>query len=411
MIRFQAEKKAEHPSRNVMTSAVDHATEKPHARADRPSLRGVAGDLRTARPSDILNLQRMMGNRAVTHLIQAKLIVGPADDAYEQEADRMSDHVMRMADSRRFSPVETLPEGAPRYEDEEVLREKPSVSPMAPGVQFQSDGGGEVKGELENRLVAGRGGGSPLPADVRTFMESRFGADFGSVRLHTDGEAVRMNRELNAQAFTHGRDIYMGEGRHKAATTEGKRLLAHELTHVLQQGGAGTMRCQGNAGVVRRNGVAFPSYNDIVADGTVKAEANKAWQETRDATTEETRREQSFWIRWKSDTSTFSASGHSVGPAVKNKPPAGASVTFSNKPADSGNEYTVGMFHTHTPTTYWTAGYQRNVGPSGVDVTVHNDQGLPGVVYDYEGRDGKIGSGHPLNSAAKLWHCGPNKRT
>ncbi len=66
-------------------------------------------------------------------------------------------------------------------------------------------------------------------------MERRFGVDFRGVRVHTDSNAVQMNKELNAQAFTYGRDIYFGAGRYNPGTSTGKRLLAHELTHVVQQ--------------------------------------------------------------------------------------------------------------------------------------------------------------------------------
>jgi len=74
-----------------------------------------------------------------------------------------------------------------------------------------------------------------VPESVRAFFEPRFGVDFSGVRVHTDSNAVQMNRELNAQAFTHGRDIYFGAGKYNLGTTSGKRLLAHELTHVVQQ--------------------------------------------------------------------------------------------------------------------------------------------------------------------------------
>jgi hypothetical protein len=85
--------------------------------------------------------------------------------------------------------------------------------------------------DLESRLSASKGGGSPLPSDVRSFMEPRFGANFSEVRVHTGGEAVQMNREVGAQAFAHGRDVYFG-----AEKGPGKdALTAHELTHVVQQ--------------------------------------------------------------------------------------------------------------------------------------------------------------------------------
>ena len=67
-------------------------------------------------------------------------------------------------------------------------------------------------------------------------MEPRFGADFSGVRIHTGSEAAQLNREVSAQAFTHGQDIYLGEGKTDVASAQGKQLLAHELTHTIQQG-------------------------------------------------------------------------------------------------------------------------------------------------------------------------------
>jgi len=90
--------------------------------------------------------------------------------------------------------------------------------------------------DLQARLNTLRGSGQPLPDTDRSFMERRFSADFSGVRVHTDSNAVQMSRELNAQAFTHGKDIYFGAGRYSPGTSSGRRLLAHELTHVVQQG-------------------------------------------------------------------------------------------------------------------------------------------------------------------------------
>jgi outer membrane protein OmpA-like peptidoglycan-associated protein len=93
----------------------------------------------------------------------------------------------------------------------------------------------EVTPDLESRINSIRGGGQPLPKADETFMEKRFGVDFSGVRVHTDSNAIQMNRKLNAQAFTLGRDIYFGTGRYSPNISSGKRLLVHELTHVSQQ--------------------------------------------------------------------------------------------------------------------------------------------------------------------------------
>ena len=88
---------------------------------------------------------------------------------------------------------------------------------------------------LEARLKASKGRGKPLLKETRSFMEPRFGQDFSGVQVHTGSDAVQMNRELGAQAFTHGQDIYLGAGKYAPKSSQGKRLLAHELTHVVQQ--------------------------------------------------------------------------------------------------------------------------------------------------------------------------------
>jgi hypothetical protein len=70
-------------------------------------------------------------------------------------------------------------------------------------------------------------------------LEGHFGADLSGVRVHTDNGAATLNRELNAQAFTVGSDIFMAKGKYNPGSAEGQGLLAHELTHVGQQGGLG----------------------------------------------------------------------------------------------------------------------------------------------------------------------------
>jgi hypothetical protein len=104
----------------------------------------------------------------------------------------------------------------------------------------------ETSDGFEERLQSARGGGQPLSGDVRGFMEPRFGADFSDVRLHTGKDADDLNQSVSAQAFTLGQDIYLGEGKDNVESSEGKHLLAHELTHVVQQNGnAGRRKTSG----------------------------------------------------------------------------------------------------------------------------------------------------------------------
>ncbi|MBD1867188.1 DUF4157 domain-containing protein [Cyanobacteria bacterium FACHB-471] len=108
--------------------------------------------------------------------------------------------------------------------DEEEVQTKPAL-------QRSSDGSLQAGSSIESRLNSSKGGGSPLPDEVRSFMEPRFGIKLDHVRVHTDSAAIQMNRDLNAQAFTHQQDVYFGVGK-----APGKdALTAHELTHVVQQ--------------------------------------------------------------------------------------------------------------------------------------------------------------------------------
>lgn len=198
--------------------------------------------------------------------LQTKVTVGPAGDRYEQEADRVARQVMTMS----TAPVQRLAD-EDTGSGEEPLRAKPLAASITPLVQRQAQeteaeaaseepiqakqaaGGGFAPGaEFEGRLSTQRGGGQPLPTETRTFMESRFGADFGTVRVHTGGPAAQLNREVQARAFTHGSDIYFSEGRYSPGTDAGKELLAHELTHVVQQGGAAQLKRAPDSAVQRQ---------------------------------------------------------------------------------------------------------------------------------------------------------------
>lgn len=99
-------------------------------------------------------------------------------------------------------------------------------------------GGGEAtaSADISSRLSASKGGGSPLPADLSASMGGAMGADFSGVRVHTDSAAAGLSGYLGARAFTHGRDIYFNDRQFSPNSSAGKRLLAHELTHTVQQG-------------------------------------------------------------------------------------------------------------------------------------------------------------------------------
>lgn len=127
-------------------------------------------------------------------------------------------------------------------EEEEELQTKPEderenkVQKKEPNDIQAKDGGREVSSGFESNLNQSKGSGSPLPGGVKSQMESGFGTDFSNVRVHTDSNAVQLNREVGAQAFTHGSDVYFNEGKFNPGSKSGQRLIAHELTHTVQQG-------------------------------------------------------------------------------------------------------------------------------------------------------------------------------
>ncbi|MFB2877370.1 DUF4157 domain-containing protein [Floridanema aerugineum] len=177
--------------------------------------------------------------------IQTKLTVGKPGDKYEHEADSMAAKVMAMSDSaiQRQTDSQTdelKEENQPSLLSNSISRlvqrqtgEDSEELQMKLGLQRSPNSTTQSSASIENHLANSKGGGSPLPDEVRSFMEPRFGADFSSVRVHTDSTAVQMNKDLGAQAFAHGSDIYFGAGK-----SPGKNeLTAHELTHTIQQTG------------------------------------------------------------------------------------------------------------------------------------------------------------------------------
>ncbi len=104
-------------------------------------------------------------------------------------------------------------------------------------VARKAEGESDVPAEVEQTIQAARGGGQALDSGVRAQMEPAFGADFGGVRVHVDGRADNLNRSLSARAFTTGQDIFFKQGEYNPGSSGGRELLAHELTHVVQQNG------------------------------------------------------------------------------------------------------------------------------------------------------------------------------
>lgn len=106
------------------------------------------------------------------------------------------------------------------------------------GIVQTKSGDSVASSSVESRISSTKGKGNTLPESTRSGMEQSFGADFSGVKIHTDSNAVQMSRDLHAHAFTHGSDIYFNSGKYDTGSSGGQHLLAHELTHVVQQGSA-----------------------------------------------------------------------------------------------------------------------------------------------------------------------------
>mgnify|MGYP001609351248 CR=1 FL=1 len=172
---------------------------------------------------------------ATPERIQPKLKINAPGDAYEQEADRMAEKAMQLHDQSQ--PVaslsnHSLPPTAIQRQEMEGYEGGENESTL---MQKAENGGGfEATSDLAFQLQNNRGGGNPLPVKARSFMERAFHADFSGVRVHTDASAAEMSQGIQARAFAHREDIYFNQGEYNPENTEGKRLLAHELAHILQ---------------------------------------------------------------------------------------------------------------------------------------------------------------------------------
>ncbi|NOZ51814.1 MAG: DUF4157 domain-containing protein [Gammaproteobacteria bacterium] len=181
--------------------------------------------------------------------IQAKLTIGQPNDKYEQEADRVADLVMRMSDLQLPSASEEvhfksnlsptiqriysdckngLKQQSLEKEDNEELLKTKSISGKTPGITVG----------IASGINAMQGGGQALSTATRAFMEPRFGHEFSQVRIHAGIDAAKTSSQINSQAFTIKNNIFFGNGRYQPESEDGRRLLAHELTHVVQQGAA-----------------------------------------------------------------------------------------------------------------------------------------------------------------------------
>jgi hypothetical protein len=241
---------------------------------------------------------------------QTKLNIGEPNDKYEKEADNAANAVvnnnsakpvlqqMAHPGSNVGKEISSIQRLATPLEDEKLgtndarmlkdkeIQEKPEVQRMKipeekedEMIQHKAEGTtATASPSLSGRIENTSGKGKSLPAKTLQDMGSSFGTDFSRVNIHTGEDAVQMNKELNAQAFTHGSDIYFNSGKYDPQTATGKQLLAHELTHVVQQ--------QRGEMIQRQKGKTKPWIKKVLVNLSPPQSAALEWDGTPPAGTD-----------------------------------------------------------------------------------------------------------------------------
>ncbi len=206
-------------------------------------------------------LNRLKAIAANRMTIQAKLNIGEPNDKYEKEADVTAVRVVQQINSPA-NPVNSSIQDLPvqRHESEEVeeeeLQMKSDISmlqrhesgekeelQMKPLLQRRENiGGGEASSDLESSIQSARSSGQSLDSNLQEKMGQAMGADFSGVKVHTDSQSDQLNQSIQAKAFTTGQDIFFRQGEYDPSSNGGQELLAHELTHVVQQNGSSVQR-------------------------------------------------------------------------------------------------------------------------------------------------------------------------
>ncbi|BAZ32203.1 hypothetical protein NIES4074_47050 [Cylindrospermum sp. NIES-4074] len=130
----------------------------------------------------------------------------------------------------------------------EGLPEEEEVQAKSMVQRLSSEGGTPATPDIEESIQGAKGSGQPLAENVRKPMEKAFGADFSGVKVHTDGKSDQLNQSIQARAFTTGQDLFFRGGEYNPGSKGGQELLAHELTHVVQQNGSAVQRAQPQKG-------------------------------------------------------------------------------------------------------------------------------------------------------------------
>jgi len=196
---------------------------------------------------------------AITPLVQTKCAACEAEEKLQQKEDTEAG----MTDELQLKPI--FESNAEPPDDPDSVQRKCAACEKEEQLRRKENHGEEAvaPSSVETRLGNSASHGAPLPKDVNESMSQAFSTDFSDVRIHDDSGAAQLNKDLHAQAFTHGRDIYFDSGKYDATSESGKRLLAHELTHVVQQG-----KSNGNTGQrkIQRVPEWLSSASDWVSD-------------------------------------------------------------------------------------------------------------------------------------------------
>ncbi len=179
---------------------------------------------------------QLKGSSRPGFFFQPRLTINAPNDAYEQEADATADKMISMAVPVSENPsfhqakASLQPKSASREEDDKLIRRKEN-----PGNEIPENS------EIDHYISSLSSSGQPMPEASRHFFEPRFGQDFSNVRIHNDSVAAKSAQSINALAYTSGSDIVFNHGQYSPGTESGQKLLAHELTHVMQQAGGKTI--------------------------------------------------------------------------------------------------------------------------------------------------------------------------
>jgi len=241
----------------------------------------------TPLPSDWVANHPLMRGMAVpkaTEPLQAKLTIGEPGDKYEQEADAVAAQVVGLINSPAPAPSPPGQSVQRQEENEEELQTKPEITALQrqeeneeelqtkleiTALQRQEEnkeelqakstlqrgeaiGGGEATPDLDTAINSSRGGGQPLDAGLQQSMGQAMGADFSGVRVHTDARSDQLNQSIQAKAFTTGQDVFFRQGAYDPASRGGQELIAHELTHVVQQNGGAVQRSACSESILQR---------------------------------------------------------------------------------------------------------------------------------------------------------------